>query len=273
VAIGREPREPREREPAAKPAPERAPTLTYDPGRSSGGVGPVEGGAGVIGTIGNPAGFFGAAVGTVINAFTKKDRPYRGRRLVLDSETGKIAASGSIPQGRGVQTFVDAEKASLTALERTYATGIVQPGIAPWYLDFANAIVSFRDEVQSSSPGDHVPSPTVPGDRGETVPGFESPLPTPEFPRSDDERGGELGSDVNRPIDLRNLFMPLNPYMPFSGLPMPRGGGGSVRRRKKKRAATRTRSSRRSRGSKPARLVKGSAAAKRHMARLRRMRK
>jgi len=51
------------------------------------------------------------------------------------------------------------------------------------------------------------------------------------------------------------------------------GGSRPARRSKKRRATRSARSPRRRKAGKPARLVKGSAAAKRHMAKIRRKRK
>jgi hypothetical protein len=242
VAIPREGREPVA--PDTPPIPQvSAPTLIYDPG-SAPGTSRSEGLATIVGAGGSPAGFFAGAVSTVLNAFSKSPDPWRGRQIVADSETGKLTAKGTIPQGRGVRTIVTAEQDSLAALQKTFDTGLVQSGIAPWYSDFANALASFRIELdQANEPGGFVNTQPPPGDRGETVPGFETPsLPSPGDGFGSDERGGPIGSsDLNKPVDLRNLFMPTNPYMPFSGLPSPRGGGGVVRRRRRAKKAKKTR--------------------------------
>jgi len=258
----------RDEQPTAPPA-SKAPSLTYDPGRSGGGLSAVEGAGGVLGTIGSPSGFISGAVATVINAFTKENRPWRGRKLVADSETGKITALTSVP-GRARNTeFGRTEDRSLELLQKTFDTGLVQSGIAPWYADFASALAAFRIELDNAEgPGAFVPGPNQgPRDPGESPP---IPIPTDSGP---DDRGGVVGDPIfNQPVDLRNLFMPVNPYMPFSGLPSPRRSG-LVRRRRRASSAAPTRRKKKRSGRKGGRFVKGSAAAKRYMASLRRMRR
>jgi hypothetical protein len=268
------PREGREKEPAPAPTPTAdLPTLTYDPGSPPAGTSRTEGLGTIYGASAGPAGFIGAAASTIVRAFTKGNRPWRGRTIVADADTGELRATGAIPQGRGVTALRDTEAASLEALQRTFDTGLVQAGIAPWYAEFADALARFRIELdlaeeQQRTPG-HVPTPGVPGDRGESPPGYYPPPPEPTAP---DSLGGPEDS-TSIPVDLRYLFMTPNPFMPFSGLAPPRGGGGTRRRRRKKTAARRGARRSRARVARPARLVKGSAAAKRYMARLRRMRK
>lgn len=270
MAIGREPREPREQAPATpSPGQPPAPTLTYDPGLSSSSPSFSD----VVSTgaafQANP---LATVIGGIVGSLFKKDRPWRGRKLVADSETGKITALTFVP-GRAQNTaFGRTEQASLEALQKTFDTGLVQSGIAPWYAEFADALAAFRIELDlaAAPPGGHVPPSDVPGDTGEGFPPSIEPLP-PGF--GSDERGGPIGGPALQiPVDLRKLFMPVNPYMPFSGLPNPRSSSVSTGRRRKKKAGKKTVRRRRA-GGKKARLVKGSAAAKRYMAKLRRMRK
>jgi hypothetical protein len=270
----REPSEPRE--PAPAPAP-GAGTLTYDPGSSAPGESPQDLAQRVLT---NPIGF---VVGGLRELFGSDSggTSWQGTKIVADGDTGKVTAKPTRQQNVAFNRSPGLRQAELdqvTLLQRTFDTGLVQSGIAPYYATFAEELAAFRIELdQPSSPGRHVPTPTVPGDRGETVPGFEAPRP-PDFGGGIPFGGGGAVGDVtslNIPVDLRNLFMTPTPFMPFSGLPSPRGNGsGGVRRRSRRKKKAAPRRARRARSVKrPARLVAGSAAAKRYMARLRAMRR
>lgn len=269
-----EPREPRETVPeVAPPAPPvPAPTLVYDPGsRESGG-----GGLGNVLDLAQTV--FTNPVGVIVGGFTRLfggggRSDWRGQRIVADSGTGKVQVVGRESPFRGrasVGKLAQTERTSLQLLQQTFDTGLVQPGIAPWYQDFAASLAQFRIDLDraATEPGRHVPPPIYTG------PGEVPPAPIIEYgPESD---LGAVSDVLSIPVDLRGLYMTPTPFMPFSGLAAPRAFKGSgTRRRRKKKARTSPQHSTRKRASakRPARLVKGSAAAKRYMAKLRRMRK
>jgi hypothetical protein len=277
VAKGIEPREPpglrvpgRGTPPPAA-APETPGTLTYDPGTrgSSGSVVDL-----AREPFTNPVGLVVRGLRELFGGSGSSSAPWRGRKIVADGATGKLSVV-TPPQINVLlnrqSKLRDQEASSIEGLQKTFDTGLVQAGIAPWYSEFANALAAFRIEIDSAGgPGGHVPPPDFPTDpnRGE---GFPNP---PTITQTPDERGGPVGGEaLNKPIDLGKLFMPTNPYMPFSGLPSPRGNGAGVRRRRKKKARATSRRRRRARSSTRGRLVKGSAAARRRMAQLRAMRR
>lgn len=247
---------------ASPPPPSTAPTLVYDPGTQQ--TKEVSGGeiattiAGIV--AGGPVGGFLNVVGRLFGG-TEGNEPWLGLPVVASSESGKVTMPSTKVGGAYNKLFAEYDrKKQLPILQETFDTGIVQAGLLPYYSSFADQLAAFRVNLDLQAGSEAAPGFTKtqppPGDRGETVPGFEPPsndLPTLGFPGfGTDDRGGPIGGpELNRPVDLRNLFMPTNPYMPFSGLPSPRGGGGGTsRRRRKKKVRSGTRRKRAKSGGK-----------------------
>lgn len=141
---------------------------------------------------------------------------------------------------------------ALPILQRVYETGMLQPGIPKPYQAFARDIAAIGAAKLARGPTPEQPAEQITLPRSDTGQNFMGGFIPP---------GGVMG--------FANMT-------PASQLALTRGARGT--RRSPKRRKTRTKKARkaktrRTKRAKPARLKKGSAAAKRYMAKIRRKRK
>jgi hypothetical protein len=151
--------------------------------------------AALAGFLSLPLGPLVTVVGGILGSLFKPNAPFAGVELVADSETGQVTGPtkglGVTGSGgaRGITVYSPKQhQHELALLQKTFDSGIIQSGIAPYYRAYAEALARFRAaldaEDRTGIPPD-VRTPTVPGDRGESPPGEpeppEEPLPPEEF--------------------------------------------------------------------------------------------
>ena len=203
--------------------------------------------------------FFSNPFGAIARLAGKPDAPFYFP-VEVDTETGlvevQIPADALKPRGRDVgvhrERYAEANSAR-RHLETAFATGVVPEKTPRDYRGVAELIANLaHDEPQPEPSQFDAPEPA--GDAGAQPDSQTDPFP--EFSMAGYiPPGGVAGFAQMAPASRIALTQGVRT-----------GGGG--RRRRKKKTAKRAKRARRARGGKR-KLVKGSAAARRHMARLR----
>jgi hypothetical protein len=227
------------------------PVVRYDPPKKPGG--------GILNAVKGVVRFYTDPVGTILHAATdkqpKEDKAIYGTLPIeVDTETGKVTAI-TVDKFAGKATYSvnlrnTQGRQAAAALEQTYATGELPQSLPPGYRATAQMIADLHHSNPIEVAEDLPPAQDQPGDSqwGYDMGGFLPP-------------GGLAG---------------FSQMMGVSKLALTRGSRGkSVRSGKRRRKRTKTAKPRKRKAAKrsKARLVKGSAAAKRYMASIRRKRK